>query len=167
MPRSIIPTYSTHRKSSSPTGCWNPVITPIQNNLALDQVAISIWYDVKTYHWRRYSCYSNMWKIMYTSSGVKGHFPSTRFAPGLITLPLLLNFPLQLLSRAMSISRFSASPPSYSQHEKATISLIKRDYILGINQDSFKFSSLVRWKIAPLRTEDVLIHIYRHSVSFS
>lgn len=59
---------------------------------------------------------------MCTSNGVKGHFPSMRFAPGLITLPLLLNFPLQLLSRAISISCFSSSPPSYSQHEKATMS---------------------------------------------
>lgn len=64
----------------------------------------------------------NKLMCLYTSNGVKGHFPSTRFAPGLITLPLLLNFPLQLLSRAISISRFSSSPPSYSQHENATMS---------------------------------------------
>lgn len=57
-----------------------------------------------------------------TSNGVKGHLPSIRIAPGFITRPLLRNFPLQLLSRAISISRFSSSPPSYIQHENATIS---------------------------------------------
>lgn len=62
-----------------------------------------------------------------TSNGVKGHFPSTRFAPGLITRPLFLNFPLQLLSRAISISCFSSSPPSYSQQENATISLREKE----------------------------------------
>lgn len=61
----------------------------------------------------------------YTSNGVNGHFPSIRFAPGLITLPFLLNFPLQPFSRAASISRFSSSPPSYSQHENATMSCKK------------------------------------------
>lgn len=63
----------------------------------------------------------------YTSSGVRGHFPSIRFAPGFITLPFLLNFPLHPFSRAISISCFSSSPPSYSQHEKATISLCKNE----------------------------------------
>lgn len=61
-----------------------------------------------------------------TSSGVRGHFPSIRFASGFITLPFLLNFPLHPFSRAISISRFSSSPPSYLQHEKATISLCKK-----------------------------------------
>ncbi|WVZ01306.1 hypothetical protein V8G54_027375 [Vigna mungo] len=61
-----------------------------------------------------------------TSNGVNGHLPSTRLAPGFIILCFLLNLPRQLLSRAISISCFSSSPPSYSQHENATISSSKR-----------------------------------------
>jgi hypothetical protein len=57
-----------------------------------------------------------------TSKGVKGHLPFLLLASGLITRPGLRNFPLQLLSRAFSMAMFSLGPPSYVQHEKATIS---------------------------------------------
>lgn len=60
--------------------------------------------------------------FLLTSKGVRGHFPLIRFRPGLITRSLRLNFPLQPFSRIESISNFSVSPPSYTQHEKATIS---------------------------------------------
>ncbi len=88
-------------------------------NIYLKQKRVLYWTRGKT---KEFTKKKNKLMCLYTSNGVKGHFPSTRFAPGLITLPLLLNFPLQLLSRAISISCFSSSPPSYSQHENATMS---------------------------------------------
>lgn len=111
----------------------------------------------------------NKLMCLYTSNGVKGHFPSTRFAPGLITLPLLLNFPLQLLSRAISISRFSSSPPSYSQHENATMSfergkLALRNDLGVINQTRQKNAGT---RIIPPQNEDALKRIYPHSGSYS
>jgi len=57
-----------------------------------------------------------------TSKGVSGHFPFILIAPGLITRPGLVNFPLQPFSLAASNSFFSLSPPSNTQQEKATIS---------------------------------------------
>jgi hypothetical protein len=61
-------------------------------------------------------------RYSHTSKGVSGHFPFILNAPGLITRPGRVNFPLQPISLAASSSFFSLSPPSKTQQEKATIS---------------------------------------------
>lgn len=63
-----------------------------------------------------------------TSKGVRGHFPLILIAPGRITRPGFVNFPLQPLSLAAFMSCISSSPPSNTQQEKATISCNERRY---------------------------------------
>lgn len=67
--------------------------------------------------------------ILRTSKGVSGHFPWIRLRPGKMTRPFCLNFNLHPFSLIEFISIFSASPPSYKQHEKATMSYSTRETI--------------------------------------
>lgn len=96
-----------------------------------------------------------------TSKGVKGQLPFNLIDPGIITRPGLVNFPLQPLSLAASMSIFSCSPPSYMQQEKATIScraaeehircfILKEFVYIEIHPDQ------------PPQIEDARIHICHH-----
>jgi hypothetical protein len=97
-----------------------------------------------------------------TSKGVRGHFPSLLFASGFITRPCRRNFPLQLLSRALSISVFSLQPPSYVQHEKATISW--NIHRISTMEKKCHNCECIR-DLKPLQSEDALRHTSHQSTN--
>jgi len=92
----------------------------------------------------------------HTSTGVRGHFPRILLSPGSIVLPLRLNFPLQPFSRTEFISNFSQYPPSYTQHENATMS-----YMHSCTNESCKYSQETKKKDTSMR-EILVDHIHSY-----